>query len=58
MSHRIDHDGKGDRALELKAQGLSRGEIAERLGVNPRNVAGMLQRARERQEKAKQEAGQ
>lgn len=47
---------KGDRALVLHEQGLGRGEIAERLGVKPTNVAGMLQRARQRREKIKVEA--
>lgn len=44
---------KGDRALELFEKGLKRGEIAERLGVSPHNVSGMLQRARARRERAK-----
>jgi DNA-directed RNA polymerase specialized sigma24 family protein len=39
---------KADRALELHDKGLKPAEIAERLGVYPRNVGGMLQRARER----------
>lgn len=42
---------KSDRPLALHEQGLGRGEIAERLGVKPTNVAGMLQRARQRREK-------
>lgn len=45
---------KGDRALELRDKGLSRAEIAERLGVYPRNVNGMLQRAKQRRELAKE----
>ena len=43
---------KGDRALVLREQGLGRAEIAERLGVKPVNVAGMIQRARQRRENA------
>lgn len=43
---------KGNRALILHEQGLSRAAIAERLGVKPANVSGMLQRARQRREKA------
>lgn len=42
---------KGDRALVLHEQGLSRQAIAERLGVKPTNVNGMIQRARQRREK-------
>lgn len=47
---------KGDRALALHEQGLSRSTIAERLCVKPTNVAGMIQRARQRREKAKEQA--
>jgi orotate phosphoribosyltransferase-like protein len=47
---------KADRALELHDKGLSRGEIAERLGVRPTNVAGMLQRAKQRRERAQEQA--
>lgn len=47
---------KSDRALELHDKGLSRGDIAERLGVRPTNVAGMLQRAKQRREKAQEQA--
>ena len=43
---------KGDKALKLHEQGLARSAIAERLGVPPHNVAGMLQRARERRARA------
>lgn len=42
---------KADRALELWEGGLDRTSIAERLGVNPRNIGGMLQRAKERRER-------
>jgi DNA-binding transcriptional regulator LsrR (DeoR family) len=42
---------KSDRALVLHEQGLRRAEIVERLGVKPTNIAGMLQRARQRREK-------
>lgn len=42
---------KADRALHLHEQGIGRAVIAERLGVNPRNIGGMLQRARQRREK-------
>jgi transcriptional regulator len=44
-----------DRALELYEQGISRAAIAERLRVSPKNVSGMMERARARREKAKQE---
>lgn len=55
----IHDDGtKADKALKLRDQGLSRAAIAERLGVTPANVPGMIQRAKERREKAKQEAGE
>jgi DNA-binding transcriptional regulator LsrR (DeoR family) len=58
MSHKSDYDGKGDRALVLfEQQHLSRSEIAERLGVKPVNVAGMLQRARERRAASQEGAG-
>lgn len=43
---------KSDKALVLHDAGLVRSAIAERLGVKPCNVAGMIQRARERREKA------
>lgn len=43
---------KSDKALVLHDAGLARGAIAERLGVKPCNVAGMIQRARQRREKA------
>ena len=33
---------KGDRALELRQQGLGRAIIAERLGVKPRKIDGMI----------------
>jgi DNA-binding transcriptional regulator LsrR (DeoR family) len=47
---------KADRALELYEKGLKKGIIAERLGVNHQHISGMLQRARERREKAKEGA--
>ncbi len=48
---RVDPDGsKGDRALQLYERGLTKSLIAERLGVRPSNVAGMLQRAKQRRE--------
>jgi DNA-binding transcriptional regulator LsrR (DeoR family) len=43
---------KADRALKLHEQGLGRWLIAERLGVPPKNVNGMLQRAKQRRERA------
>ena len=46
---------KGDKALALREQGLSRGEIAERLGIRPANVGGMLQRAKQRRERFNEE---
>lgn len=54
MSTSPDHFAaeKADKALVLRDQGLSRGEIAERLGVKPANIAGMLQRAKQRRERA------
>lgn len=42
---------KADRALELHEKGLPRLVIAERLCVNPKNIAGMMQRARQRRAK-------
>jgi DNA-binding transcriptional regulator LsrR (DeoR family) len=42
---------KADRALHLFEGGLDRGLIAERLGVPPKNLGGMLQRARQRRER-------
>jgi DNA-binding transcriptional regulator LsrR (DeoR family) len=45
---------KADRALELYERGISRSIIAERLGVRPSHISGMLQRARQRREKAKE----
>lgn len=51
MPDRQGHE-RSDRALKLFEQGLTRGQIAERLGVVPRNVQGMLQRARQRREQA------
>lgn len=39
---------KADRALVLAEQGLTRVVIAERLGISPGNVNGMLQRAKQR----------
>ncbi len=47
---------RADRALELYEQGIRQGVIAERLGVRPSHVSGMLQRARQRREKAKEAA--
>lgn len=45
----IDDGEKADKALKLREQhGLSYGAIAERLGVRPQNIAGMLQRAKQR----------
>lgn len=54
MSASPDHFAaeKADRALVLHDQGLCRSEIAERLGVKPANVSGMLQRAKQRRERA------
>ena len=47
---------KADRALRLYEQGIRPFVIAERLGVSPQRVSGMLQRARERREKRAREA--
>jgi DNA-binding transcriptional regulator LsrR (DeoR family) len=47
-----DAAAKADRALQLHEQGLTRAQLAERLCVNPKNMTGMLQRARQRREKA------
>lgn len=48
---------KSDKALLLwERDKLSYSAIAERLSVKPCNVAGMLQRARQRREKAKETA--
>ncbi|SEE52409.1 sigma factor-like helix-turn-helix DNA-binding protein [Bradyrhizobium lablabi] len=52
MSHKSEYEGKSDRALKLKEQGLTMAQIAERLNVRSVNVASMLNRARERREKA------
>ncbi len=46
-----DAAAKADRALKLHEQGLTRAQLAERLCVNPKNMTGMLQRARQRREK-------
>jgi uncharacterized protein YdaU (DUF1376 family) len=43
MSHKSDYADKADRALALSEQGLVRAQIAERLGVPPSNVPGMIQ---------------
>jgi DNA-binding transcriptional regulator LsrR (DeoR family) len=43
-----DAAAKADRALKLYEQGLTRAQLAERLSVNPKNMTGMLQRARQR----------
>ncbi len=48
---------KSDRALELHERGLGRQDIAELLCVKPTNVAGMLQRAKQRRKKAKERVG-
>jgi DNA-binding transcriptional regulator LsrR (DeoR family) len=45
---------KADRALELFEKGIKPAVIAERLGVRPTHVGGMLQRARQRREKARE----
>jgi transcriptional regulator len=47
-----DAAAKADRALKLHEQGLSRPQLAERLGVKPQNINGMLQRAKRRRDKA------
>lgn len=56
MTHRSEYDGKGDRALKLSESGLKPSVIGERLGVSPAHVAGMIQRARQRREKLKEDA--
>ena len=43
---------KADRALKLHEQGLTRAQLAERLCVSPRNMTWMLQRPKQRREKA------
>lgn len=52
--YRTYGQSKADRALELYESGLTPIVIAERLSISPRHVQGMLQRARERREKAKE----
>jgi DNA-binding transcriptional regulator LsrR (DeoR family) len=47
-----DAAAKADRALKLHEQGLTRAQLAERLCVNPKNMTGMLQRAKQRRNKA------
>jgi hypothetical protein len=47
-----DAAAKADRALKLHEQGLTRAQLAERLCVNPKNMTGMLQRAKQRRKKA------
>jgi hypothetical protein len=47
-----DAAAKADRALKLYEQGLTRAQLAERLSVNPKNMTWMLQRARQRRQKA------
>jgi DNA-binding transcriptional regulator LsrR (DeoR family) len=46
-----DAAAKADRALALHEKGLTRAQLAERLGVKPRNVNEMLQRAKNRRDK-------
>ena len=46
-----------DRALELYEKGIKQAVIAERLGVRPTHVGGMLQRARQRREKLREKVG-
>lgn len=48
MSHKVEHEGRAERALQLREQGLSYADIAERLGVKQRSVGGMLERAKRR----------
>lgn len=57
-SERTDPLGheKAERALVLYEQGMTRTQIAERLGLRPNHVGGYLQRARQRREKAKEMA--
>jgi DNA-binding transcriptional regulator LsrR (DeoR family) len=47
-----DAAAKADRALKLHEQGLTRAQLAERLGLKPQNINGMLQRAKHRRDKA------
>lgn len=46
-----DASQKAARALQLFEQGLEASMIAERLGVQPRAVGEMIQRAKARREK-------
>ena len=48
-------EGKAERALELHERGLKPAQIAERLGTKPGHVGGMIQRARQRRERAAKE---
>jgi orotate phosphoribosyltransferase-like protein len=43
---------KGDRAFELREQGVGRNEIAERLGVSVRSVDNMIRAAKQRRARA------
>ena len=54
--HRQHQAHKADRALKLFEQGIRQAMIAERLGVSPSRISRMLQRARQRREKAKEAA--
>jgi DNA-binding transcriptional regulator LsrR (DeoR family) len=49
-----DAAAKADRALTLHEQGLTRAQLAERLGLKPQNINGMLQRAKHRRDKAEE----
>lgn len=44
---------KADRELVLAEQGMARTVIAERLGISPSHVNGMIQRAKQRRERVK-----
>lgn len=47
---------KADKALELAERGISQNLVAERLGVRAQHISGMIQRAKQRREKAKESA--
>lgn len=54
-SPRLDRNGKAERALELREQGLTPTQIAARIGSNPRSIAAMINAARKRRDQKAQE---